>query len=194
MATLEQIVASDTIQYFDSVAVNIDATHNYYITQAPYNLTIQLSPTDPANTFIAAGGLLQMTDFVDSANFSIEKLDIQLAGIVDLPGTSQSVLRTIQELEYIDKPVTIYRSFMEEFKVAYTVILYQGYIANISAALAEKGDSTTASIETASHWTDFDRVSTRYTNQNSQHDLYPADNGFSFAKEVQKEIQWKEAG
>ena len=193
MATLEQIVASDTIQYFDSVAVNIDATHNYYITQAPYNLTIQLSPTDPANTFIAAGGLLQMTDFVDSANFSIEKLDIQLAGIVDLPGTSQSVLRTIQELEYIDKPVTIYRSFMEEFKVAYTVILYQGYIANISAALAEKGDSTTASLETASHWTDFDRASTRYTNQNSQHDMYPADNGFSFAKQVQKEIQWKEA-
>ena len=189
MATLEQIVASETIQYFDSVAVNIDATHNYYITQAPYNLTL----TD-GNLYVAAGGLLQMTDFVDSATFAIEKLEIQLAGIVDLPGTSQSVLRTIQELEYMDKPVTIYRAFMEDFKVAHEVILYQGYISNITAALSGEGDSTTASIETASHWTDFDRVSTRYTNQNSQHDLYPADNGFSFAKEVQKEIQWKEAG
>ena len=187
MATLNEIVASETIQYFDSVAINIDATHNYYITQAPYNLTL----TD-GNLYVAAGGLLQMTDFVDSATFAIEKLEIQLAGIVDLPGTSQSVLRTIQELEYIDKPVTIYRAFMEEFKVSHEVVLYQGYIANISAALAEQGDSTTASLETASHWTDFDRISTRYTNQNSQHDLYPADNGFSFAKEVQKEIQWKE--
>ena len=83
---------------------------------------------------------------------------------------------------------------MEEFKVAHTVILYQGYIANISAALSEQGESTTAAIETASHWTDFDRVSTRYTNDNSQKDIHPTDSGFSFAKEVQKEVQWKEAG
>jgi hypothetical protein len=187
MATLQEIVAESSIQYFDSVAINIDATHNYYLTQAPYNLTL----TD-GNLYVAAGGLLQMTDFVDSATFAIEKLEIQLAGIVDLPGTSQSVLKTIQELEYIDKPVTIYRAFMEEFKVAHEVILYQGYISNITGALSGEGDTTTASIETASHWTDFDRVSTRYTNQNSQHDLHPADNGFSFAKEVQKEVQWKE--
>tara|TARA_R110002167_G_scaffold2255_2_gene11614 strand:- start:8835 stop:9401 length:567 start_codon:yes stop_codon:yes gene_type:complete len=188
MATLNEIVANKTIQYFDSVAINIDATHNYYLTQAPYNLDIG------GQSYQAAGGLLQMSDFVDNANFSIEKLEIQLAGIVDLPGTSQSVLKTIQELEYIDKPVTIYRSFMEEFKVAHTITLYQGYIANISAALAEQGESTTAAIETASHWTDFDRVSTRYTNQNSQQDIHPTDSGFSFAKEVQKEVQWKEAG
>jgi hypothetical protein len=81
---------------------------------------------------------------------------------------------------------------MEDFKVAHTIVLYKGYINNISGSLSAEGDNTTASIETASHWTDFDRVSARYTNQNSQHDLYPADNGFSFAKDVQKEVIWKE--
>jgi len=184
--TLEQLVARETIQYFDCVAINIDATHNYYLTQSPYNLTID------GNTYIAAGGLLAMTDFTDSANFSIERLEIQLAGIVSLP-TGKSVLKTIQELQYIDKPVTITRAFMEDFKVGQTITLYKGYISNISASLSSEGSSTTASIETASHWTDFDRVSTRYTNQNSQHNLFPADNGFSFAKLVMKEIQWKEA-
>ena len=185
--TLEQIVASETIQYFDCVEIAIDATHTYYLTQAPMNLTL----TD-GNKYIAAGGLLQMTEFTDSANFSIEQLEIQLAGIVTLP-TGQSVLKTIQELDYIDKPVTIYRAFMEDFFVAHEVVLYKGYINSISAALSSEGDSTTASIDTASHWTDFDRVSTRYTNQNSQHNLFPADNGFSFSKEVMKEVQWKEA-
>ena len=73
MATLEQIVAKETIQYYDCVEIAIDATHTYYFTQAPYNLTL----TD-GNTYQAAGGLLQMTDFVDNANFSIEKLEIQL--------------------------------------------------------------------------------------------------------------------
>ena len=185
MATLEQLVASETIQYYDCVFVNIDATHRYYLTQAPYNLTID------GNTYIAAGGLLSITDFVDSANFSIEKLDIQLAGIVSLP-TGETVLKTIQQLQYIDKPVLITRAFMEDFKVAHTIVLYKGYINNMSGALGAEGESTTATIETSSHWTDFDRVSARYTNQNSQHDYHPADNGFSFAKEVQKEVIWKE--
>lgn len=187
MATLEQIVSKESIQYFDCVAVNIDSSHNYYFTQAPYNLTL----TD-GNTYQAAGGLLQVTDFVDNANFSIEKLEIQLAGIVELP-TGETVLKTIQELDYIDKPVTIYRAFMENFTVAHQIVLYKGYINNVSGALGAGGDTTTCAISTASHWTDFDRVSTRYTNNNSQHTYYPNDDGFSFAKEVQKEVIWREA-
>jgi hypothetical protein len=83
---------------------------------------------------------------------------------------------------------------MEEFVVSQQVVLYKGYISNISASLSEAGDSTTATITTASHWTDFDRVSTRYTNNNSQQNIHPGDEGFSFAKEVQKEVQWREAG
>lgn len=186
MATLQQIVAKETIQYFDCVEIAIDTTHTYYFTQAPYNLTL----TD-GNTYQAAGGLLQMTDFVDNANFSIEKLEIQLAGIVTLP-TGDTVLKTIQTLEYMDKPVTIYRAFMENHQVAHEVVLFKGYISNLSGALSESGDSTTCSITTASHWTDFDRVSTRFTNDNSQQSIHPGDEGMAFAKEVQKEVQWKE--
>lgn len=187
MATLEQIVAKETIQYFDCVAINIDATHNYYFTQAPFNLTLS-----DGNTYQAAGGLLQIGEFVDNANFSIEQLEIQLAGIVELP-TGETVLKTIQQLDYIDKPVTIYRAFMEDYSVEHEVTLYKGYINNVNAALSERGDSTTASISTASHWTDFDRLSTRFTNDNSQQNIHPGDEGFSFAKDVQKEVQWKEA-
>jgi hypothetical protein len=189
---LEDIVAKETIQYYDCVEIAIDATHTYYLTQAPYNLQFTaLEGPGYGNNFIAAGGLLQMTEFVDNANFSIEQLEIQLAGIVELP-TGETVLKTIQDLDYIDKPVTIYRAFMENNKVSWSIVLYKGYISGVTAGLSERGDSTTASITTASHWTDFDRVSTRYTNDNSQQSIHPGDEGFSFAKEVQKEVQWKE--
>ena len=186
MATLEQIVAKETIQYFDCVEIFISNTHRYFFTQAPFDLTLS-----DGNTYIAAGGLLQMTDFVDNANFSIEKLEIQLAGIVTLP-TGKTVLKTIQEVQYIDKPVTIRRAFMEDYSVAHEVVLFKGFISNLAGALSEGGDSTTCSITTASHWTDFDRVSSRYTNTNSQQSIHSGDEGFSFAKEVQKEVQWKE--
>ena len=190
---IEELVDSKTIQYYDCVRIDIDPGHLYMYTQAPFGLTLAgPGATTPSEYYQPAGGLLQMTDFVDNANFSVEQLEIQLAGIVDMQG-NQSVLKTIQTLDYIDKPVTIYRVFFWKNKPSAQIVLYQGYINNISAALGSEGDSTTASISTASHWTDFDRTSTRYTNQNSQHDLYPADNGFSFAKEVQKEVQWKEA-
>lgn len=185
--TLEQIVARDTIEYYDCVAINIDATHNYYLTQAPYNLNID------GDIYIAAGGLLSITDFVDNANFSIEKLSITLAGIVSMP-TGKSVLQTIQELDYVDKPITIYRAFMVDFKPEHTVVLYKGYINNLSAVLGAAGDSTQATIETSSHWTNFDRVSTRYTNSKSQQEYYPSDLGLDYCADVQKEVQWREAG
>jgi len=186
MSTLEEIVASEVIEYYDCVSVNIDATHNYYYTQAPYNLTL----TD-GNTYVAAGGLLKISEYVDNANFSIEKISIALAGIVDMQG-NESVLETIQTLQYMDKPVTIYRAFMQQNKVAHTIVLFKGYINNISAVYDNQGESTQASIDISSHWTDFDRVSTRYTNSKSQQEFFPADLGFDYAVDIQKEVVWKE--
>lgn len=201
MSTIQDVIASNSIEYYDCVAINIDATHNYYLTQAPFDLTLS-----DGNKYIAAGGLLQITDFIDNANFTIEKLDIQLAGIVSLP-TGETVLKTIQELDYMDKPVIIYRAFidpdyttgnaprlvMRDSVTNSEPVLYKGFITNIAAALSESGDSTSAAIQTSSHWLDFDRVSSRYTNTNSQENIHTGDVGMEYAKEIQKEIRWVEA-
>lgn len=187
MATLAEIVAKDTIQYFDCVAIELGTGYDYYLTQAPYNLTLL-----DGNTYISAGGLLAITSFSDAANMAIEKLQVNISGIVSLPGSSNTVLQQIQTMEYIDKPLTIHRAFMENFAVAHERVLYKGYISNISGALGASGDNTQAGIETSSHWIDFDRVSTRYTNNNTQQEHFPNDDGFSFSKQVQKEVQWRE--
>lgn len=185
MATLEQIVAGHVIEYYDCVAVNIDATHNYYYTQAPWDLTVQ------GDVYKAAGGLLKMSEYTDNASFSIDKISIGLAGIVDMQG-DVSVLETIQTLDYIDKPVMIYRVFMENNAPAHTIVLFKGYIDNISATYNSQGDTTQAEIDISSHWTDFDRVSTRYTNSKSQQEFFPTDLGFDYAVDVQKEVVWRE--
>tara|TARA_R110001606_G_scaffold238538_3_gene386594 strand:+ start:631 stop:1200 length:570 start_codon:yes stop_codon:yes gene_type:complete len=186
MATLNEIVASETIQYFDSVAINIDATHNYYITQAPYNLTLADN-----NVYKAAGGLLSISDYIDNAVFSIDKLNIGIAGIVPLNEGDDSAMIKIQSLEYIDKPVIIYRSFMQNFAVAHTIILFKGFIDAVSVTYASEGDQTQVNLDISSHWTDFDRVSTRYTNSTSQQELFPNDVGFQYSVDVQKEVVWR---
>lgn len=186
--TLEQLVARDLIDYYDSVAINIDDTHNYYITMAPRNLTL-----DDGKTYIAAGGLLKMSDFVDSATFSIEQLSISVAGIVELE-SGESVIKLIQELDYIDKPVTIYRVFMDQYKPAHEIMLFKGYISGIGATYNSEGETTQATFTVASHWTDFDRTSSRYTNSKSQQEYFPDDLGFDYAVDVQKEVTWREDG
>jgi len=184
--TLEQLVASEIIEYYDCVAVNIDATHNYYFTQAPYNISVG------SQLFNAAGGLLSISEYVDNASFSIDKLSIGLAGIVEMEDGS-SVMETVQTIDYIDKPVTIYRAFMEQNKVAHTIVLFKGYINGINAVFNTEGDTTQTSIDITSHWSDFDRVSTRYTNSKSQQEFFPADLGFDYAVDIQKEVTWKES-
>ena len=52
MATLAEIVSRKTIKYFDCVAINIDATHNYYMTQAPFDLEISTQCTIPSQRYI----------------------------------------------------------------------------------------------------------------------------------------------
>ena len=186
MSTLAEIVAKKTIQYFDCVAINIDATNNYYMTQSPYNLTL----TD-GNTYKAAGGLLSISDYIDNAVFSIDKLNIGIAGIVPLNDDSVPAMIQVQEIEYIDKPVTIYRAFMEDNAVAHQIVLFKGFIDSMNVTFSAEGDQTQVSVDISSHWTDFDRVSTRYTNTTSQQEFFPSDVGFEYAVDVQKEIVWR---
>lgn len=188
MATLEQIVAQEVIEYYDCVHLDIGPGEQYYFTHAPYNIT--LSDT---NTYQAAGGLLQMSDFVDNANFSIESLSVGLAGIVEMKNGA-SVMEHIQTLDYLDRPVIIRRAFMEDHAVAHDIVLYKGYITGMDASFNTEGDTTQVQVSTSSHWTDFDRVSTRYTNTKSQQEFYPTDDGFEYAVDVQKEVIWREAG
>lgn len=187
MSTLEQIVERDVIEYYDCVAVLCGGSHNYYFAQTPYDVTLSDS-----NTYRAAGGLLQIGDYTDNANFAVDQISVGLAGLVNLP-TGDTVMKTIQELEYIDKPVIIRRAFFEDNAVAHDIILFKGYINNFTAVQGLEGDTVQVQIDVSSHWVDFDRVSTRYTNQNSQHDFHASDNGFEYAVDVQKEVVWREA-
>ena len=184
--TLEQIVASEIIEYYDCVHINIDTEHNYYLTQSPYNISVD------GQLYTAAGGLLGISEYVDNANFSIDKLSIAVAGIVPLNAGDLPIMIEAQSLEYIDKPVVIYRAFMDKHKVAHTVVLFKGYIDSMSATFNTEGDNTQVDIDISSHWTDFDRVSTRYTNSKSQAEFFPSDLGFDYAVDVQKEVVWKE--
>lgn len=200
MATLQEIVARKTIEYFDCVAIDIDANHKYYMTQAPFDLEISHSAPYPArDTFKAAGGLLGISEITENAVFSIDKINVTVAGIVPLNPADDPIMVEAQSLEYIEKPVTIYRAFLRNDDtqpfgslVEHRLTVFKGYIDAISVTQNTSGDSTQVSIDVSSHWTDFNRVTTRYTNNTSQQEYFPGDEGLEYSVEIQKEITWRE--
>ena len=202
MATLEQIVKRKTIEYFDCVAIDIDANHTYLMTQAPFNLELTHNTVYPAYaTFKAAGGLLAISEITENAVFSVEKLNVTVAGIVPLNSTDDPIMIEAQTLEYIDKPVTIYRAFLKPdneitfgSSVDYQLTVFKGYIDAMNVTQDSSGDTTQVSIDISSHWTNFDRVSTRYTNNTSQQAYFANDVGFEYSVDIQKEITWREPG
>lgn len=186
MPTVTEILDRNTVEYYDCVSMGFGVGH---YTNAPWDITIG------SQVYTSVGPLLGLSEISVSAHFDIDSMDITLAGIVPvdgLGGSSAIVVTALQNIDYIDKEVIITRIYVKDGVTEQTEVIYRGYVDSISCAVAEFGESTTALIKTSSHWVNFQRVNSRYTNIKSQQAFFPTDNGFKYAKAVQKEIIWAE--
>lgn len=186
MPTVAEILDRNTVEYYDCVKMAF-GLGNY--TNAPWNVSVN------SDDYISVGPMISLGTVMVSANFDIDQLDIVLAGIVPIDGIgggSATVVKTLQAIDYIDQEVTVTRIYVKDGVTEQSEVIYKGYVNGISLAVGETGDSTTAMVKTSSHWVNFQRVNSRYTNIKSQQAFFPNDNGFKYAKAVQKEIFWAE--
>ena len=172
------------VQYYELVA--IQAGSGYYITNAPWNISYN------GHNYISAGALMNIDSIQENIGFEIERLSITVGGIDPLPGDSDPFITTVLNIDYVDKPVTIHRAYYNSDIYVDSVEVYNGYInsAGVTNGLGDSG--AVVRIETSNNWTDFSRISARYTNDTSQQNLFPGDLGFEYSVEVQKQVEWKE--
>jgi len=193
MPTLEQILENRSVEYFDCVRFQFGNSSSdiYAMTQAPYDIDIG------GQKFKAAGGLLSISEITENAAFGIDKINITIAGIVPLTPASgvpdtQPIMVQAQSLEYIDKPVVITRKYLLDGDTIQNVVVFKGYVDVMNVTYLPEGESTQVSVDISSHWTNFNRVSSRYTNNTSQQEYFSTDVGLEYAVEIQKEITWRE--
>jgi len=193
MPTLEQILENRSVEYFDCVKFTFGNSSSdiYAMTQAPYDIDIG------GTVYKAAGGLLSISEITENAAFGIDKINITIAGIVPLTPVSgvpdtQPIMVQAQSLEYIDKPVVITRKYLLDGDTIQNVVVFKGYVDVMNVTYLPEGESTQVSVDISSHWTNFNRVSSRYTNNTSQQEYFPTDVGLEYAVEIQKEITWRE--
>lgn len=179
--TLSAAQSSSVVQYYELVKILVG--DNYYITNAPFNVQYA------GNTYVGFGLLLGFDAIEENSTLDIASLNISVGGIAP-NAAGQSALLDFVDQEYVNATVEIWRQYYLANVPQGEVQVYAGFVTGADLIQNEDAVSSVL-VKTASHWSDFDRVTNRRTNSNSQQTLHAGDLGFDFAREVQKEITWK---
>jgi len=70
-------------------------------------------------------------------------------------------------------------------------LLYKGYVDTF--AISENKTESNLNLNIVSHWADFEKISGRKTNNNSQQKFFSTDVGFDFASQTVLDIKWGRA-
>lgn len=186
MDTLTEVASEKQVAtFYELVEINLE-TSQYLLTNAPFDVTYD------AKEYKAWGALLGFNDVEETATMQIVKLGITVSGIAGYEDGTSPVQDLLTE-DYTHAPVYIHRVYYGESGQIGGFEIYRGYITSAAIAFTNYGESS-VNIQTANHLSDFQRISGRFTNTESQQFHYPNDLGFEYSPEVQKEVKWKPAG
>lgn len=189
-STLLAETQKQAVTFYDLVKIKVPhgSENGFHITNAPFDIVF--SHDSVSETYGSFGQLLALDAFEENASFEIPDIKITVSGIEAHDNSDQNFATKIIGLDYIDRPVTIFRQFYDtEHNLVGTVEIFEGRIGD--ASIVADSEQCLVTLTIASNWQDFDRENGRFTNENSQKKLFSGDEGMQFAREVQKEIEWK---
>jgi hypothetical protein len=170
-------------QPFHLVEVEFSTT-TYYLTDAWRDI-IWDNGTG-AHTYTALGHFLGFSDIEESSTVQVANLTAQLSGI------DQTLLYSVLAEYYIDRPLRIYKGFLDDNSavIVSPILIFEGRMD--SPVIQENPDdgSCVLSVSATNAWVDFERLSGRHTNHEEQQIFYPGDRGFEFVSEITREILW----
>lgn len=179
--SLSTAQSAPIVEYYELVKILVG--DNYYITNAPFDISYG------GNNYVAFGMLLGFDAVEDNSSMDIASLNISVSGIAPNAAGNSSITDFI-DADYTNAEVEIWRQYREAGVSQGEIQIYRGFITSADLIQSEDNVSSVL-VKTANHWSDFDRISNRRTNNNSQQNLHSGDLGMEYAKEVQKEITWK---
>ena len=192
MPTIAEMKARQTTAYYELIKIETSPTA-FHVTNAPFDVTYD------GDTYKSAGAALSLGAIETNIEFQVPKLSITVGGIYDIANGDMDppFIQTVQSLKYVDRPVTIFRSYFDQGTsiTSGTFEIFKGYIDGAVINYQPSG-TTSVTLETSSQWVRFSDTNGRRTNTNSQRDKFSGtpgsiDTGLDNCKEVIKEIIWK---
>lgn len=158
--------------------VQIDFPTVVRLTDADRNISAM------AQTFISSGHLLSVGATTESTDLRVNSMKLELSG------AEQTYAAIFLGGEYIDRWVTIWRAVLDgsDGVIGSPILYFKGLISGYE--FTENDGDSTIHVEVSSHWKDFEKVSGRKTNHNSQQMFFPGDMGLEFSARIIKDIRW----
>ena len=165
------------------VSIQISSSTILRYTDNAINTKNTIDATDTQIDYLANDFFVDISQAAQSGNLSNTQLQISLST------TSDVLMSYMQSATWHNGDVYYYFCAVDD---AYAVIgepilLFKGLLSSFSAT---EGSEAVMQLTADSHWADFERKGGRRTNQNSQFEYFASDEGFEFAAETVKDLNW----
>ncbi len=142
--------------------------------------------TYDSNTYTPTGSFLAFSDIVETNEANIETISISLSGV------DTTYVNLFLEGGYLDRTVQIYKAFLDsnDALVSDPLLIFDGRLNNPVIKEDVDAGTSTIAVQASSLFVDFDRINTRFTNNESQQSFFAGDTGFRFSSVVVKELNW----
>jgi hypothetical protein len=135
----------------------------------------------------AAGNYLGFSEIEESADFQINKIQVQLSF------TDSAIIALIQDYNLVGNPISIWNAFLSNTTgqiVGDPILMFRG--KTDGGTVEDTETDAIVTVDVVEEMVDFDRTNGRKTNYEQQRKLFPNDKGFSkLASVIGKTLNWK---
>lgn len=143
------------------------------------------APDSGTNNYLAQGQFIGIGNIQESKDIKIGSMSVAFTAV------DYTTLAYVLNNEYLDRRVVLYRAVLDEnFAIDPTKIFqyFDGRIKDFN--ISESPNTATLSFNVGSQFADYDKISGRRTNSDSQQRFFSNDVGFEFAPQIQTDIKW----
>ena len=157
---------------------------NTYLTDAPVDISYNAG--SGTNTYQSLGKLLNMSDIQEEEDLKIESIDITLSAL------DTDIVKLFLDYDYIDRRVVVRRAVIDHnyALVGSAILVFDGRLDQPRVAEDFAARKATLAVSASSHWSDFEAIGGRHTNDTEHQILYPTDDFFAPGAETQKDVKW----
>lgn len=135
--------------------------------------------------YYRGGNLLGISDINDSAALTVSEVTVTLNGV------NQAMTALVLQEQYLDRPLTIRRGYLDaQGELVSVHTLFTGHVNRPAIVDDPTSGTSTVALTVGNIWVDFERRPGRTTNHEHQQSFFPGDRGFEFAAEVFKDLPW----
>ena len=181
---MSRSINATTLAEIEKDAVKTSHLVQFHLSSSIYFTDAGFDISYGGNSYLASSHLLEIGSVNESSDVRVGTLSITLSGV------EQSFVSAFLGSPYIGRQVIFYRAFLNASSqiIGDPILIFDGRIDGYD--LNEGRNDSRITVNVASHWSDFEKKSGRYTNPNSQALFFTGDKGFDFAANIVKDLKW----